>query len=101
MPSSAPGRKAMQEHKKLLGFWSVWALAVGTMIGSGILLLPTALAPYGLIAYGGWILGAAGAIAIVLAFARLAARTTKDGGPYIYVRDAFGDFTGFLMAWGY
>ena len=45
----------MQERKKLLGFWSVWALAVGTMIGSGILLLPTALAPFGMLSYGGWI----------------------------------------------
>ncbi len=91
----------MQEHKKLLGFWSVWALAVGTMIGSGILLLPTALAPYGMVSYGGWILGAAGAIALVLVFGRLAARTTRDGGPYVYVQEAFGDLAGFLMAWGY
>lgn len=91
----------MQKHKKLLGFWSVWALAVGTMIGSGILLLPTALAPYGMLSYGGWLLGAAGASALVLVFGRLAARTTRDGGPYVYVQNAFGDLAGFLMAWGY
>ncbi len=91
----------MQQHKKLLGFWSVWALAVGTMIGSGILLLPTALAPYGMLSYGGWILGAAGAIALVLVFGRLAGRTKRDGGPYVFVQEAFGDLAGFLMAWGY
>src|SRR5689334_3982904 len=91
----------MQEHKRQLGFWSVWALAVGTMIGSGILLLPTALAPYGMLSYGGWILGAAGAIALVLVFGRLAGRTSRDGGPYVYVQEAFGDLAGFLMAWGY
>ncbi|MBS0385729.1 MAG: amino acid permease, partial [Proteobacteria bacterium] len=91
----------MQEHKGQLGFWSVWALAVGTMIGSGILLLPTRLAPFGMLSYGGWILGAAGTAALVLVFGQLAKRTTLDGGPYIYVRDAFGDFAGFLMAWGY
>lgn len=90
-----------QQAAKQLGFWSVWALAAGTMIGSGILLLPAALAPYGLISYGGWLLGAAGAIAIVLCFARLAARTARDGGPYVYVQEAFGDLAGFLMAWGY
>lgn len=93
--------QATQEHKALLGFWSVWALAVGTMIGSGILLLPTALAPYGMLSYGGWLLGAAGAIALVLVFGRLATRTTRDGGPYVYVQEAFGDLAGFLMAWGY
>jgi APA family basic amino acid/polyamine antiporter len=89
------------KHKKTLGFWSVWALAVGTMIGSGILMVPTSLAPYGLLSYGGWIAGAAGAIALVLVFSRLASRTSRDGGPYIYVQEAFGDLPGFLMAWGY
>ncbi len=88
-------------EKRQLGFWSCWALAAGTMIGSGIFLLPTALAPYGLLSFGGWILGGAGAIAIVLCFSRLATRTTRDGGPYIYVQQAFGDIAGFLMAWGY
>ncbi|HVY84824.1 MAG TPA: amino acid permease [Caulobacterales bacterium] len=86
---------------KLLGFWSCWALAVGTMIGSGIFLLPAALAPYGMLSFGGWILGGLGTIALGLVFGRLASRTTRDGGPYIYVQEAFGDLAGFLMAWGY
>lgn len=89
------------EAAKPLGFWSVWALAVGTMVGSGILLVPASLAPYGLISVGGWILGSLGASAIIFVFARLATRTERDGGPYIYVQDAFGDLAGFLMAWGY
>lgn len=89
------------EISKPLGFWSVWALAAGVMIGSGVFLLPVALAPYGLLSFGGWILGGVGAIAIVLCFCRLAARATRDGGPYRYVRDAFGDLAGFLMGWGY
>ncbi|MBI3439459.1 MAG: amino acid permease [Proteobacteria bacterium] len=46
-------------------------------------------------------MGAAGATALVLVFGRLAARTTRDGGPYVYVQEAFGDLTAFLMAWGY
>ncbi|MES1157092.1 MAG: amino acid permease [Alphaproteobacteria bacterium] len=86
---------------KPLGFWSCWALAVGTMIGSGIFLLPAALAPYGLLSFGGWILGGAGAIALGLVFSRLASRTSRDGGPYVYVQEAFGDLAGFLIAWGY
>ena len=28
-------------------------------------------------------------------------RTTRTGGPYVYVQDAFGDLAGFLIAWGY
>jgi APA family basic amino acid/polyamine antiporter len=34
-------------------------------------------------------------------FARLAAQVPKAGGPYAYTRLAFGDFAGFLIAWGY
>ena len=95
------GGGIMQAHTRTLGFWSCWALAVGTMIGSGVFLLPVALAPYGMLSFGGWLLGGAGAIAIVLCFSRLAARTERDGGPYVYVQEAFGDLAGFLMAWGY
>jgi basic amino acid/polyamine antiporter, APA family len=91
----------MQVRSKVLGFWSCWALAVGTMIGSGVLLVPASLAPYGLMSLGGWIISSVGAVAIILVFARLAARTTRDGGPYVYVQDAFGNIAGFLMAWTY
>jgi len=86
---------------KPIGFWRCWSLTVGIMIGSGIFLLPTILAPYGLVSFGGWIITAGGSILLALVFARLAARTTKSGGVYVYARNAFGDVTGFLIAWGY
>lgn len=86
---------------KPLGFWSAWALTVGTMVGSGVFLLPSVLAPYGLLSFGGWVIAAAGSIALALTFARLASRTTRSGGPYVYVHEAFGDLPGFLIAWGY
>lgn len=86
---------------KPLGFWSCWSLTVGCMIGSGIFMLPTVLAPYGLLSFGGWLLACAGAILIALTLARLAARTTRTGGPYAYVHDAFGDLVGFVNVWGY
>ncbi|MBL8547137.1 MAG: amino acid permease [Hyphomonadaceae bacterium] len=86
---------------KPLGFWSCWSLTVGCMIGSGIFMLPTLLAPYGLLSFGGWIIAGGGSIALALVFGRLAARTRCNGGPYAYSREAFGDLTGFLMAWAY
>lgn len=86
---------------KPLGFWSCWALVVGCMIGSGVFMLPTLLAPFGLLSFGGWIIAGAGSIALALVFGRLAARTRCNGGPYAYAREAFGDLTGFLMAWAY
>lgn len=86
---------------KPLGFWSCWSLTVGCMIGSGVFMLPTLLAPYGMLSFGGWIIAGGGSIALALVFGRLAARTTCNGGPYAYSREAFGDLTGWLMAWAY
>lgn len=90
-----------QDAAKPLGFWSCWSLTVGCMIGSGVFMLPALLAPYGLLSFGGWIIAGGGSIALALVFGRLAARTKKNGGPYTYAREAFGDLTGFLMAWAY
>jgi basic amino acid/polyamine antiporter, APA family len=84
-----------------LGFWTCWSLTVGVMIGSGIFMLPAVLAPYGLMAFGGWMLTGAGSILLALSLARLASRTTRTGGPYVYAHDAFGDLPGFLVGWGH
>ncbi|MBY0423010.1 MAG: amino acid permease, partial [Parvularculaceae bacterium] len=85
--------------RRPLGFWSCWALCVGTMIGSGVFTLPAVLAPYGLVSFGGWIVSAAGAIALALIFSKLASGTIETGGPYMYAKSAFGDVAGFLVAW--
>ncbi len=71
------------------------------MIGSGIFMLPAVLAPYGMMSFAGWILTASGSMCLALVIARLASRTRRSGGVYIYAREAFGDFVGFLIAWGY
>lgn len=95
---------AQSESKKgkaALGFWGCWSLTVGVMIGSGIFMLPTVLAPYGMMSMGGWALTAGGSIILALVLGRLAGRTERTGGPYTYAREGFGDLTGFLVAWGY
>ncbi len=84
-----------------LGLWMCVALVTGNMIGSGIFLLPASLAPYGGISIVGWVITAAGSIALALVFARLSYMVPKAGGPYAYTRLGFGDFAGFLVAWGY
>lgn len=93
--SSAP------DTSRKLGFWMCLALVVGNMIGSGVFLLPASLAPYGLNSIIGWILTAAGAMFLAIVFARLARVYPQISGPYAYPRMAFGELTGFLMAWGY
>lgn len=71
------------------------------MIGSGVFLLPAVLAPFGLLSFAGWLVTASGSILLALVFARLASRTKRSGGVYAYSKDAFGDLSGFLIAWGY
>jgi APA family basic amino acid/polyamine antiporter len=71
------------------------------MIGSGIFLLPASLAPYGLNSIVGWLLSAAGAIALAVVLSRLSRAFPGGGGPYAYTRAAFGPLAAFLVAWGY
>lgn len=87
--------------KREIGFWTAVSLVVGSMIGSGVFLLPANLAPYGGISLIGWIVTAFGSIMLALSFAHLARRNPSAGGLYAYTRDSFGDFAGFLVAWGY
>ena len=88
-------------HPRPLGLWSAIALVVGSMIGSGVFLLPAALAQYGGISLVGWAITLAGALALALTFARLAMRWPQTGGPYVFARNAFGEVPGFLVAWSY
>jgi len=84
-----------------LGVAACTAIVVGNMVGSGFYLSPSAVAPYGLLAIVMWIVMGAGAICLGLTFARLARAVPAVGGPYAYTRMGYGDFAGFLIAWGY
>ena len=84
-----------------LGPWSAIALVVGSMIGSGVFLLPASLAPYGAASLFGWLITLCGAMLLALTFARLAMRWPHTGGPYVYARNAFGELPGFVIAWSY
>jgi len=86
---------------KSLGIAACTAVVVGNMVGSGFYLSPAAVAPYGTLAILMWAIMGGGAICLGLTFARLARLAPATGGPYAYTRMAFGDFAGFLIAWGY
>lgn len=86
---------------KSLGLAACTAIVVGNMVGSGFYLSPAAVAPYGNLAILVWLIMGAGAICLGLTFARLASLVPAVGGPYAYTRLAYGDFAGFLIAWGY
>ena len=88
-------------HGKSLGMAACTAIVVGNMVGSGFYLSPAAVAPYGNLAILIWLIMGAGAICLGLTFAKLARLVPATGGPYAYTRLAYGDFPGFLIAWGY
>jgi APA family basic amino acid/polyamine antiporter len=91
-----------QEHTvKSLGFWTLTALVAGNMIGSGIFMLPAALAAFGSIGIFAWILTGAGTMVLAIVFARLSRLLPRTGGPYAYCHEAFGDFIGFQVAYNY
>ena len=90
-----------QADSSPLGLWSATALVVGSMIGSGVFLLPASLAPYGTATLIGWAITLSGAVLLALTFARLATRWPQTGGPYVYARNAFGELPGFAVAWSY
>jgi APA family basic amino acid/polyamine antiporter len=92
---------ASAERPPQLGLWTATALVVGNMIGSGLFLLPAALAPWGAAALLGWGLSAGGALCLAAVFAWLALRHPVRGGPYAYARLAFGDGVAFAVAWSY
>lgn len=87
--------------KRKLGLWMCTSLVAGSMIGSGVFLLPASLAPFGGISILGWLVSAGGAMCLALVLARLGATLPRVGGPYAYGREGFGDFVGFWIAWSY
>ncbi len=84
-----------------IGFWSVFALVTGSQIGSGVLMLPTNLAPYGILSLIGWALSGLGAIMLALVFANLCGRYPRTGGPHAFVKATFGNTAGYFTGWTY
>lgn len=84
-----------------IGLWQLTALVSGNMIGSGIFLLPSALAHYGSISLLAWVFTAVGALMLALVFANLATYWPLEGGVYAYCSEAFGEFSGFQVAYNY
>lgn len=84
-----------------MGTWAALALVMGSMIGSGVFLLPASLAPLGWNSVFGWLITVAGSLCLAAIFARLARAMPEAGGPYVYTRSAFGNGPAFAVAWAY
>src|SRR5579863_2611629 len=78
------------------------AVVVGTIIGSGIFLVPAEMMQAvgsAKLVYLAWIVGGLLSFFGALTYAELGAMKPAAGGEYVYIRDAYGSMAGFLYAW--
>jgi len=91
------------ELARVLGLGDVIAVVLGTVIGSGIFIVPGVVmgdvGGHSGIASLVWIFGGALSIMGALTYGELGAMLPEAGGLYVYVRDAFGPFLAFLFGW--
>jgi len=93
-------RSSQPELVRAIGRWSMVALVVNSILGSGIFGLPSVVAG---------LLGRASPVAVVLAgvgvgviiacYAEVASQFTETGGTYLYLQRAFGRLTGLQVGW--
>lgn len=101
-PSTRDTGQPAQNLPRVLGPWQATAIVAGTIIGSGIFLVPQEMmraAGSSLLVYLAWI--AAGLLSLfgAMTYAELAAMRPFAGGEYVYLRDAYGELPSFLYMW--
>ncbi len=88
------------ELVRAIGRWTLVALVLNGIIGSGIFGLPDDVARHvGAAAPWAYLLAALGIGAIMAVFAEVASQFREAGGPYLYARTTFGQFAGIQMGW--
>jgi basic amino acid/polyamine antiporter, APA family len=93
-PSATPLRQ--------LGFFDCTMIVMGAMIGSGIFIVPAAMAcviqsPGGLLL--AWLLTGVLTVGAAISYGELSSALPEAGGMYRYLREAFSPLTGFLYGW--
>src|SRR5215471_9766023 len=94
--------QARPELSRDLGVSHAIAVVVGTIIGSGIFLVPAEMMQAvgsAKLVYLAWIVGGVLSLFGALTYAELGAMKPQAGGEYVYVRDGYGPLAGFLYMW--
>jgi len=102
MALASPAASGRPELARDLGVSHAVAVVVGTIIGSGIFLVPSEMMQAvgaARLVYLVWIVGGLLSFFGALTYAELGAMKPQAGGEYIYVRDGYGPLAGFLYAW--
>jgi basic amino acid/polyamine antiporter, APA family len=95
-----PTDSSRAELVRAIGRWSMVALAVNSIVGSGIFGLPSPVA--GLVGHASplaVLLAGAGTGVIIACYSEVASQFTETGGTYLYLRRAFGRLVGVQVVW--
>ena len=85
---------------RVIGRWSLAALTINCIIGSGVFGLPSVIS--GLVGNASpfaWLFAAIATALVIACFAEVSSRFDQTGGVYLYARTAFGRTTGITIAW--
>jgi APA family basic amino acid/polyamine antiporter len=102
MPDLSQQATSRPELARDLGVSHASAVVVGTIIGSGIFLVPAEMMQAvgsAKLVYLAWLVGGLLSFFGALTYAELGAMKPQAGGEYVYVRDAYGPLGGFLYGW--
>src|SRR4051812_38195198 len=93
---------ARRELPRELNVWHGTAIVIGTIIGSGIFLVPAEMmqaAGSAKLVYLAWLVGGLLSLFGAMTYAELGAMKPEAGGEYVYIRDAYGSLPAFLYGW--
>src|SRR6202051_4676678 len=102
MRQRAKDNQLRPELARDLGLSHAGAVVVGTIIGSGIFLVPAEMMQAvgsAKLVYLAWVVGGLLSFFGALTYAELGAMKPEAGGEYVYIRDGYGPLPGFLYAW--
>lgn len=102
-PPGGTAAETPNELRRILSLWDLVLMIIGTVIGSGIFLVPGAVlravgnsVPLGLSV---WLAGGILSLLGALTYGELSSMKPRAGGLYVYIRDCFGPFPAFLFGW--
>ena len=92
------------KFKPVLGLWDATMIVAGSMIGSGIFIVSAdMLKDMGSAGWliAGWLITGFMTLTAALSYGELSAMFPKAGGQYVYLREAYNPFVGFLYGWSF
>ena len=102
MASNLTAPSSPHSLQRVLGLWSAASIVVGTVIGSGVFLVPSSMiSKLGSVKmlFAVWVVAGILSLFGALTYAELAAAMPEAGGEYVYLNAAYGPFWGYLYGW--